>query len=264
MPHALASESTPLPPLPSRERVAPALAGVALALAVACGAGELTAGLGYRQHWWGISGGLRTMQWSAMAAIGVFVLAVIAVIAAHRRGSAAAIVTAWVALAVGALTAGPPLYFARQATALPGIHDISTDTENRPQFVAIVPLRQGAPNSLEPGAKVAAQQKAAYPDIVPMRLDLPPARTFDLADRAARKMGWDIVALVPEQGRIEATATTLLFGFKDDVVIRITPEAGGSRVDMRSVSRVGGSDIGANARRIRAFMKELQAQQRAG
>ena len=97
-----------------------------------------------------------------------------------------------------------------------------------------------------------------------MRLDLPPARTFDLADRAARKMGWDIVALVPEQGRIEATASTLLFGFKDDVVIRITPEAGGSRVDMRSVSRVGGSDIGANARRIRAFMKELQAQQRAG
>jgi uncharacterized protein (DUF1499 family) len=241
------------------------LAAVALALGLGCGAGEALAGIGYRLHWWGVSGGVRTMQWSAMAAIGALVLAVVAVIAAHRDGRPRVIGVAWLALAAGAATAGPPVYFARLATQLPGIHDISTDLEDPPRFVAIVPLRQGAPNGLERSAKVAEQQRAGYPDIAPMRLELPPARTFDLADRAARRMGWDIIALVPEQGRIEATATTLLFGFKDDVVIRITPDAaGGSRVDVRSVSRIGQSDIGTNARRIRAFMKELRAQQRDG
>ena len=70
-------------------------------------------------------------------------------------------------------------------------------------------------------------------------------------------MRWDIVAADPAQGRIEATATTLLFGFKDDVAIRITPDGAGSRVDVRSLSRVGRSDFGTNAKRVRAYLRAL-------
>ena len=221
----------------------------------------LFSGLGWRLGWWHFRTGFAVMRWATYLGGAGALLAIVALAMPRVR-------TRWVAplagsLILGAVIAYVPFHWQQRAQSVPRIHDISTDTENPPQFVAIVPLREGAPNSLERSTGLGAQQQAAYPDVVPMRLDLPPARTFDLADRAARSMGWEIVALVPGQGRIEATATTLLFGFKDDVVIRITPEAGGSRVDVRSVSRVGQSDIGANARRIRAFMKELQAQQRA-
>jgi uncharacterized protein (DUF1499 family) len=75
---------------------------------------------------------------------------------------------------------------------------------------------------------------------------------------AARALDWEIVASDAPAGRIEATATTMWFGFKDDIVVRVRPEAGGgSRVDVRSVSRVGQSDVGANAKRIREFIRRL-------
>ena len=87
---------------------------------------------------------------------------------------------------------------------------------------------------------------------------MPPDRALARAEAAARALGWKIVAAAPGQGRLEATATTRWFGFKDDVVVRVTPASGGSRVDIRSVSRVGKSDLGVNARRIRAFLAALR------
>ena len=95
------------------------------------------------------------------------------------------------------------------------------------------------------------------PEIATTLLDVPPADALRRAERAARAMGWDIVAVSSDDLRIEAIATTLLFGFKDDIVIRVTANGPGSRVDMRSLSRVGSSDLGVNAKRIRSFMKEL-------
>ena len=103
-----------------------------------------------------------------------------------------------------------------------------------------------------------AQQKRGYPDIAPLRLNLPPAEAFARAERAARAMGWQIVAVAPEALRIEATDTTLFFGFKDDIVIRVRPSENGSVVDMRSLSRVGTSDVGVNAKRVRAFLGRLK------
>ena len=88
-------------------------------------------------------------------------------------------------------------------------------------------------------------------------MPVPPRAAFELALDTARRSGWEIVAAVPEENRIEATATTDWFGFKDDIVIRIKPAGTGSRVDMRSVSRVGRSDLGTNARRIRDFLRQL-------
>jgi uncharacterized protein (DUF1499 family) len=148
-----------------------------------------------------------------------------------------------------------PLVLANRARALPMIHDITTDTENPPVFVDILPRRAGAPNhALYEGRAIAAQQKAGYPDIAPKLVPDPPNTAYDRALKATLDMGWEFVSGRAEEGRIEATATTFWFGFKDDVVIRIRPEGSGSRIDVRSVSRVGRSDVGANAARIRAYL----------
>jgi len=85
-------------------------------------------------------------------------------------------------------------------------------------------------------------------------ISLPPDRAFARAQAAARALGWRIVAAAPAEGRLEASDTTWWFGFTDDIVVRVRATAQGSRIDVRSASRVGRSDLGVNARRIRAFL----------
>jgi uncharacterized protein (DUF1499 family) len=162
------------------------------------------------------------------------------------------------AVAVGLVGFLVPWLWQQRARRVPPIHDITTDTVNPPEFIAVLPLRANAPNpATYGGSAVAEAQRLAYPDIRPLHLDLPPARAFERALAAARTMGWDIVAADSAAGRIEATATTFWFRFKDDVVVRLTPEGAGTRVDVRSLSRVGRSDVGTNARRIRAYFARL-------
>jgi uncharacterized protein (DUF1499 family) len=226
-------------------------------LALACGAGELLAGLGYRWGWWHFRTGIQIMRWSATSDLVAVVLALAAAMLAWKygaRGSVAAIVAG---LALSLIVAGPPLYYWRTVDRVPRIHDISTDTDNPPRYVAVLPLRKSAENPPEYSAEVAPLQKKAYPDIAPAMLDVPPAQAFARAERAAHAMGWEIVAAAPADMRIEATDTTLLFGFKDDIVVRVTPSGNGSRVDVRSLSRVGKSDFGVNANRIRKFLRQL-------
>ena len=159
----------------------------------------------------------------------------------------------------GAVAFGVPFAMLQSAKASPPIHDITTDTENPPRFVAIIALRQDSPNPVEyQGEAVAGKQRAAYPDIRPATLAEPADTAFKRALTAARDLGWQIVSAVPAQGRIEATDTTIWFGFKDDIVIRVTPGAGGSRIDVRSVSRLGEGDLGKNAARIRAYLRRVQ------
>ena len=147
---------------------------------------------------------------------------------------------------------------AKAGEVRPPIHDIGTDTDNPPAFVAVLGRRHDASNPVEYGGpEIAAQQHQAYPDLRPVTLSDPPARAFERALEAARGQGWEIVASVPADGRIEATDTTRFFGFKDDVVVRVKPEGAGSRVDVRSLSRVGKSDVGKNASRIRAYLRAL-------
>jgi uncharacterized protein (DUF1499 family) len=149
------------------------------------------------------------------------------------------------------------------------IHDVTTDLNDPPAFKDVVPLRSasGALNPVEykrvqsilgKELDVSDAQRKAYPDIQPLVLPQPPARVAQLAAQVAKDMGWDIVAVAPSEGRVEATDTTRYFGFKDDVVVRIVPESTGSRVDVRSESRVGGGDAGTNARRIRAYLGKLR------
>jgi uncharacterized protein (DUF1499 family) len=137
------------------------------------------------------------------------------------------------------------------------IHDITTDTDDPPAFVALrAEHHKGADYG---GEKLAAAQRKAYPDIASLFLDEAPALAFARAKRAAERLGWHIVAANPDEGRIEATDTTRVYHFTDDIVIRIRAEGEGARLDVRSASRIGGGDLGTNARRIRAFAQALKA-----
>jgi uncharacterized protein (DUF1499 family) len=166
---------------------------------------------------------------------------------------------AGVALIIGGLVAGTPWHMKHTAQQVPAIHDITTDINDPPRFVAIATIRKDAPNSIEYGGPaIAAQQQEAYPDIKPMSLSIPADQAFARAREAAQMMKWDIVSVDPAAGLIEATDTTFWFGFKDDIAIRLRPVGDHTIVDVRSVSRVGKSDVGANARRIRAYLQTLR------
>ena len=214
----------------------------------------LLAGPGTRLGLWDFGTGFSVLRWAAYLGIAGVVLGLVVLIT-RPATSRAAVALAMVAGIIAALV---PWSWMRTAKRVPPIHDITTDTEHPPEFVAVLPLRADAPNpATYEGAEIAAAQHEAYPDVRPLTTSSPPAATFDRALEAAREMGWDIVAFDKDAGRIEATATTRWFGFKDDVIVRITPEGTGSKVDVRSVSRVGKSDVGANAKRIREFLKRL-------
>jgi uncharacterized protein (DUF1499 family) len=148
--------------------------------------------------------------------------------------------------------------FVIKLMSVPRIHDITTDADDPPRFVALLAPRRASSNGADYGGPtVAAQQKWDYPDIRPMLLPDPPERAFARVEVAARAMGWHIAAAVSAEGRLEATDTTRWLRFKDDIVVRVALAPNGSRLDVRSVSRIGRSDLGLNARRIRAFLARL-------
>lgn len=144
------------------------------------------------------------------------------------------------------------------ARDVPPIHDISTDLADPPRFEAILERREPSDNSLAIDPAVIEQQAEAYPDLGTLRSELPLAATFERAEAAARSLGWEIVRSDLNAGLIEAVDTTAIMGFRDDVVIRVRSNADGTMVDLRSASRVGVSDLGANAARIRDFTERFR------
>jgi uncharacterized protein (DUF1499 family) len=245
---------------PRRRRTVAWIVGLGVALAVLAALTVGVAGLGYRVHWWSLGTGFALFRWGARIGPVATVICLVGVVVAALGRSWR---TAGVALAgalLGLVALGVPWSMQQQGQRVPPIHDITTDLDNPPRFVAILPLRQGASNPAEYGGPaVAARQREGYPDLGPATFVEPPARVFPAVEAAARQLGWRIVAAVPAEGRFEASDTTAWFGFTDDVVVRVSPRNGGSRVDVRSVSRLGRSDLGANAARIRRFLAKLGA-----
>jgi uncharacterized protein (DUF1499 family) len=230
----------------------------ALVLALGSAAIAILAGFGSRLGWWHFSTGFKILTGAAYGGLGSAILGFVGCVAALWRGQRRGAWLALVGLTIGLVVVGVPWQMKRTAQRVPPIHDITTDTDDPPRFADILPLRKDAPNSADYGGPdLAAQQQAAYPDIQPVMLRMPGQEAFTQALKAADAMGWDIVAANPEEGRIEATDTTRWFGFKDDIVIRIQAQGDESRIDVRSVSRVGKSDVGTNARRIRAYVRRL-------
>jgi len=227
-------------------------------LALAAALLLLAAGPGTRLELWDFSFGFTLMRWALYGGIAAGVLGILLLlIPAARRGGAGALLAAVV---IGLGTAAVPWTFVQKARSVPPIHDITTDTADPPEFVAIAPLRSDAPNPVVyPGEETATQQREAYPGIQTLQVDAWPAIAFEHALETARMRDWEIVEASEAEGRIEATATTFWFGFKDDVVVRIRGDNGGSAVDVRSKSRVGRSDVGANAARIEVYLEDLRA-----
>jgi uncharacterized protein (DUF1499 family) len=212
-------------------------------------------GPGSRFGWWHFRTSFDLMKYAAYMGAAAAVLSLIGLVLSRGRIRLVAVA----GLALGALAFLLPWSWMRDARQYPGIHDITTDVQNPPAFVAIAPLRADASNPVEyPGDSVAQVQREAYPDIQPLMLALPVDSAFTLAVLAAREMGWEMVDQDRRQGRIEATATTPWMGFKDDVVIRVSSASGIARVDVRSKSRVGRGDVGANAKRIRQYLQRLR------
>lgn len=246
------TETTTQRPL---SRIAVAAFGLALVVALL----GVLAGLGTRWGLWTFATGFTLLRWAAYGGIAAAVVGAVAIFRTRPGSGRRGFLLGFAALAVGLIVLAIPWQQRQTARSVPPIHDITTDVNNPPQFVAIAPIRADAPNPIEyEGAEIARQQQQAYPDIQPVLLDMPVDRGFQRALDAAESQGWEIVDADPAQGRIEATDRTFWFGFYDDIVIRLTPVDGRTVVDVRSKSRVGRSDVGANARRIRRYIEAVE------
>ncbi len=170
-------------------------------------------------------------------------------------------VTTWIIVALGVGITGLNALTIQGSAGVPPIHDITTDVQNPPAFVDIVALREGAgaPNPAQYMDDGTAElQLEAFPDVKTLRIEGAYDDVFaDALNVAEDDMEWQIVAANLAEGRIEAVATTGYVGFKDDVVIRIRDEGDAVAIDVRSKSRMGKGDMGANAKRILAFLDEL-------
>jgi uncharacterized protein (DUF1499 family) len=206
------------------------LSRAALALGILAVVLLLVSGPGVRLGLWPWQTGFLLLRAAVFVGAGAMLLSLIAFSIPRARS-----MMRLGALALGLAAAAVPLEFQRRARAVPPINDISTAGDTAPAM--------------------AEQQRRAYPDVQPLMLSVPPDEAFERARTAALDMGWEIVSADPAAGRIDAVATTFWFGFRDDVTVRVTPQGGASRIDVRSKSRIGRGDAGANAGRIRRYLK---------
>lgn len=235
-----------------------AVAGLVLALLCAVLAG--LSGVLYRAQWLSLGEAFILLRWTAYGGVGAIILCVAGVARTRPGTSRKGLWQAIAGLVIAALVFWIPYSQLRQARDLPPIHDITTDTADPPAFRAVLPLRPEDANSLEYGGEsLARQQRRAYPDIQSLEFSAPFQEVFEAALATARGLDWRVVEAARDAGRIEGVDTTFWFGFRDDIVVRLRETGGATRVDVRSVSRVGVSDVGKNAERIDRFMRALDS-----
>ena len=239
----------------------------ALLLGVGAVVAALVAAIGSATELWGFRAGLASLRYLFWAAAAGAALGLIGLVMARRRPKLMLANLVALVVAVGFV-----LYLGnlvRTAKSVPAIHDVATDLDDLPQFARLqvradnlekIPDEGKAElKALPPEERWKAVHRAHYGDLRTVRVTTPPAETVRRAAALARDRGWEIALVDEAGGRIEATETSRFFRFKDDVVVRVRPApGGGSLVDMRSISRVGGSDVGMNAKRVRSFLADLR------
>lgn len=195
------------------------------------------------------------LKYGLYVAVGAVLLLVIQVIFKRQTITVLSVVISVVCVVVAL---GIPMAMRNKASSVPPIHDITTDVNNPPQFTATAPLRKDAPNPVTyQGEEISKQQLTAYPDLKSVTIDADIQTVYQAAEQVITDLGWQRVpGALPNM--LEATDSTFWFGFKDDVVIRLTEQEGGTVVDVRSKSRVGLSDLGVNAARIQTFLDALK------
>lgn len=255
---------------PARRNWAQLATRIAVALSIGAVVVALIASLGSGQGAWGFRGAFGVLRYAFYTAIAGAVVAVIALLLARRHNEKGLVWANVAALVVGL---GFVLYLGMQvstARSVPAIHDISTNLDDIPQFSALSVRADNLENvpdmdrpelaAMEPEARWKAIHREAYGNIETVRVSSSVADTIRRAEALARERGWEIARVDTAAGTLEATDTSLFFRFKDDVVVRARPgpDGNGSLVDMRSISRVGGSDVGVNAKRVRGFLEDLE------
>jgi hypothetical protein len=248
---------------------------VALIAAVLLPVYFLTAALGTKFGFfdWTVGFGQMTFVWGPRLVLGVAALALLGLLIAFFTPPRRGVLSAFIALLIPALGLGYAFYARQQASAVPPIHDISTDLADPPAFSSTVADARAAipqSNGLDLLSKRTGDdhlfvdlQREAYPDVTHVSTGLSHDRAYDIALALAREQNWTIGREDKTGGAIEATAESFWYGFIDDIAIRVRADGSGARIDMRSVSRVGRSDIGANAARMRPFLGELRARLQA-
>ncbi len=214
---------------------------VAVALATLAMLSIAISGPGTRGRWFHFRVGLALFALSGLLGAAAAVTGVLAWRDGTMLGALAAL--------VGVVVMIGPFAGILAARGKPMIHDITTDLEDPPRFAVLLV----APFE----ARVGEIQRKAYPDVKPLLLDAAPSDAFARARAAAEARGWEIASVRPEEGVLEATDTTGWFGFKDDIAIRVRRASTGSRIDVRSTSRVGKSDVGMNAKRIQEYLGKV-------
>ncbi len=230
------------------------IGAVAAALLLPIGA------LGTRFGLWPFTAGFLLLAIGGALAVAGIATGIAACIIAGRRALPHDLRTSMLGLAISAAILaymGMQFYW---ATSYPPIHNISTDTNNPPKFISVLPLREGANPVYFNAAELAPLQEEFYPWVRPLTLGISPQDALAKTVVVLNDMGWDMVAQHPQLGLVEATATSFWFGFKDDVAVRVRPHPVGARIDVRSVSRVGQGDLGANAQRIRRILQRLSSE----
>ena len=244
---------------PVTARLGKRLVVIGMLVALASAAAMVLSGIGYRLDLYHFRVGFTILRWAFWFALAGAVLSVAGLVIAGGRPRTT-LVAALIGTVVGFAAAYIPWSWKQTADALPYIHDISTDTANPPEFVAAARLRKpGDHPVIYDGKEVADLQQKAYPDLATLTTRASSEKVFEAAKAAIASMGMQLVDADPAQGRIEANQASLLYGFTDDMVVRIAAGADGTKVDVRSKSRVGRSDLGQNAKRIQVFLAKLRA-----
>jgi len=243
-----------------------ALASLLCFGAVAAG---LVGAIGAGRELWHFRTGFRILEYAIYAGAAGILVALVAAFFAWRARPRLALVNLLAILVAGAFLAfvGNQVATAR---SVPAIHDVSTNLDDWPRFyrlkvrddnLASVPdLGRPELAAMEPRERWKAIHREHYGDIATIRVPWSVAETVARARALAVERGWEIVTADAENGIVEAVDTSRFFRFKDDVVVRVRPvtDGGGSIVDMRSISRVGVSDVGVNAGRVRSFLADLR------
>lgn len=230
---------------------------------------------------WRLGLGTLIVTWGPRLLIAALILAAVALIAALIRSPRIGVGAAIAALLIPAVGLGYMQYVRSRTAAIPPIHDVATNVEDPPVFSqALMREREASgANPIQalntPLASIEAYQgprfadrharsvgdlgREAYPDLRPVTVSAAPQRLFAVLREEANERGWTVVTDDPAAGAFEATAQTFWFGFKDDVAVRVrsTATPGQLQIDARSASRVGLSDMGANAARLRDYLADV-------
>jgi hypothetical protein len=265
-PHPAATSQEPARPRRDWTRL---VTRVALALGLGSVLIALLAALGAGQGLWHFRIGFTVLRYAFFAAIAAIVIGIVGIALARRRRSAGLMLPNLLAVAVALAFVLYLGSLVMTAKSVPAIHDVTTNLDDVPQFSALKLREDNLDNipdekkpelkAMDPESRWKAVHREHYGDLKTATVPLQPADVIRKAGRLARDRGWEVAKIDTAAGILEATDTSRFFHFKDDVVVRARPAAdgSGSLVDMRSVSRVGASDVGVNAKRVRAFMGDL-------